>query len=178
MPKSVRLAIGLALAFAPAWGATLELLSLNDLISKSTAIVQGRVTASAAAASGSIIYTHYQVTVEQQWKGNAQTTFDVLVPGGAVNGLRQTYPGTPQLLPGQDYVLFLWTNSRKLTFTIGFTQGVFILSNDGSGNLTANQLPATETMLGAGGAQVVNSKPISMPLSQLVAAITAGGTGK
>ena len=33
---------------APAWGATLELLSLNDLIAKSTAIVQAQVTWSSA----------------------------------------------------------------------------------------------------------------------------------
>lgn len=175
MPKSIRLALGLTLCLAPVWGATLQLLSLNDLIAKSTAIVQGQVTGSSAAYSGSVIYTHYKVGVVQQWKGAAQSTMDVLVPGGTANGIRQTYPGTPQLKAGQQYLLFLWTSSAHLTYTLGFTQGVFNLLQDASGNLTAVQMPTTETMLAPGTGQVINNQPIGMPLSQLVSLITAGG---
>ena len=49
VPKSVRVALCLAVWLAPAWGATLELLSLNDLISKSTTIVQVQVTGSSSS---------------------------------------------------------------------------------------------------------------------------------
>jgi len=175
VPKFVRFALGLGLWLAPAWSATLERLSLDNLISRSTAIVQGQVTGSSAAYRGSVIYTHYKVTVAQQWKGAAQKTFDVLVPGGTAKGIRQTYPGAPHLKTGEQYVLFLWTNAAHATFTLGFTQGVFTLAQDGSGNVTVAQTPTTETILEAGTGKVLKDQPISMPLSQLVGLIQAGG---
>ena len=109
-------------------------------------------------------------------EATTQSTIDVLVPGGTANGIRQTYPGAPQLVPGQQYVLFLWTSRQGVTYTIGFTQGVFNLLQDGSGNITAAQMPTTETILAPGTGQVVKNQPISMPLAQLISAITAGGT--
>jgi hypothetical protein len=174
--KPVRVALCLAVWLAPVWGATLELLSLNDLISKSTTIVQAQVTGSSASYSGTVIYTHYKVGVLAQWKGPTQSTIDVQVPGGTANGIRQTYPGVPQLVTGQQYVLFLWTSSKGATYPMGFTQGVFNLLQDASGNVTAGQMPTTETILAPGAGQVVKSQPIGMPLTQLISAIAAGGT--
>jgi hypothetical protein len=153
----------------------LELLSLNDLISKSTTIVQAQVTGSSASYTGTVIYTHYKVSVLAQWKGPTQSTIDVMIPGGTANGIRQTYPGVPQLTVGQQYVLFLWTSSKGATYPMGFTQGVFNLSQDASGNVTAAQMPTTETILAPGTGQVVKSQPIGMPLTQLISAIKAGG---
>lgn len=174
--KPVQIVLCLALWLSPVWGATLELLSLNDLISKSTTIVQGQVTGSTASYTGSMIYTHYKVTVLAQWKGAAQNAIDVQVPGGSANGIRQTYPGVPQLVTGQQYVLFLWKSSKGATYTMGFTQGVFNLLTDASGNTTVAQMPTTETILAPATGQAVKSQPIGMPLSQLISAITAGGT--
>jgi hypothetical protein len=176
VPKSVRVALCLAVCLAPAWGATLELLSLNDLISKSTTIVQAQVTASSASYTGTVIYTHYKINVLAQWKGATQSTIDVMVPGGAVKGTRQTYAGVPRLVTGQQYVLFLWTSSQSRVYPMGFTQGVFNLPADASGNITAAQMPTTETILAPGTGQPVESQPIRMPIAQLISAITAGGT--
>jgi hypothetical protein len=175
VPKSVRAVLCLAAFLTPAGAATLELLSLNDLISKSTTIVQAQVTGSSASYTGSVIYTHYKVSVQAQWKGPAQSTIDVLVPGGTAKGFRQTYPGAPQLAVGQPYVLFLWTSSKGVTYTMGFTQGVFNLVTDASGNVTAVQMATTETILAPGTGQAVKSQPIAMPLAQLISAIAAGG---
>jgi len=172
----LRAALCLALWLAPAWGATLELLSLNDLITKSTTIVEAQVTGTSASYAGSVIYTHYKISVQAQWKGPAQSVIDVLVPGGTAGGIRQTYPGVPQLTAGQRYVLFLWTSSKGLTYTMGFTQGVFNLQQDGSGNTMAVQMPATETMLAPSTGQAVKSQPIGIPLPQLISVIAAGGT--
>jgi hypothetical protein len=173
--KPVRVALCLALWLAPAWGATLELLSLQDLISKSTTIVQAQVTGSSASYSGTVIYTHYQVSVLTQWKGATQSTIDVMVPGGAAKGIHQTYAGVPQLVTGRQYVLFLWKSSQGRIYPMGFTQGVFNLLPDASGNIAAAQMPTTETILAPGTGQAVKSQPIDMPLPQLVSAITAGG---
>jgi hypothetical protein len=166
----------LALWLAPAWGATLELLSLNDLIAKSTTIVQAQIAGSSASYTGTMIYTHYKIDVLAQWKGSTQSPIDVMVPGGTAKGIRQTFPGVPHLVTGQQYVLFLWTSSQRHTYPIGFTQGVFNLPQDASGNVTAVQMPTTETILAPGTGQAVKSQPIGMPLPQLISAITAGGT--
>ncbi len=173
--KTVRVALCLALWLAPASGATLELLSLTDLIAKSTSIVQAQVTGSSASYTGTVIYTHYQIAVQAQWKGAAQSTIDVLVPGGTAKGMRQSFPGVPQLATGGQYVLFLWKSAKGATYTLGYTQGVFNLLKDASGNVTAAQMPTTETMLSPGTGQAVKDAPISMPLPQLIEAITAGG---
>jgi hypothetical protein len=176
----VRLAFCLTVCLGPvsaASAATLERLSLDDMISKSTAIVQGRVTGSSAAYRGTVIYTDYKVSVLGQWKGAAQTTVDVLVPGGVANGVRQTYAGAPEFTIGQQYVLFLWTSSTTgATYTLGFTQGVFSLPQGTSGQTMAVRAPTTETILDPKTGQVLKDQPISMPLSQLISLITAGVT--
>src|SRR6267378_8502474 len=53
----------LTLGLGPLQCATLERLSLDDMIVKSTAIVRGKVTATYAALSGPIVYTHYNLQV-------------------------------------------------------------------------------------------------------------------
>ncbi|MGH8323719.1 MAG: hypothetical protein ACRETD_07990, partial [Steroidobacteraceae bacterium] len=45
---------------------TLQQLSLDDMIQKSTAIVRARVTGTYTAARGRIIYTHYTVQVTEE----------------------------------------------------------------------------------------------------------------
>jgi hypothetical protein len=170
----VRLALLLAVWLSPVSAATLERLSLDDMIAKATAIVQGRVTGSSAAYRGTVIYTDFKVSVLDHWKGAAQSTVDVLVPGGVANGVRQIYAGAPEFTMGQEYVLFLWTSSKGATYTLGFTQGVFSLVKDSSGQIMAVRAPTTETILDATSGQVVKDQPIGMPLSQLISLITAG----
>ena len=173
MLKSARVALWLALCLAPAWSATLERLTLDDMIAKSTAIVRGQVTGTATAYRGTVIYTHFKVNVSEQFKGAAMSTADVLVPGGTVNGIRQTYPGAPQLVVGQEYVLFLWTSHSGATFTLGFTQGVFTLPKDSSGHVVAVRAPTTETILDPATGNPVKDQPIRIPLAQLTTYISS-----
>lgn len=172
--KFVRFALALAVALSTARAATLERLTLDDMIAKSTAIVHARITGASTAYLGSVIYTHYKLKVLDQWKGAAHTSMEVLVPGGVVNGIRQTYPGAPEFTMGQEYVMFLWTSSRGLTYTLGFTQGVFTLPKDTSGQTMAVRAPTTETLLEPLTGRVLKDQPISMPLTQLVSKIAAG----
>jgi hypothetical protein len=53
----------LALGLPALASATLEQLSLNDMVQKSTAIVRGTVAASHTEARGPISYTHYTIGV-------------------------------------------------------------------------------------------------------------------
>src|SRR5689334_4694696 len=92
--------LGLGLGLAGMLSATtLQQLTLDDMIQKSTAIVRARVTGSQTAyfatGHGSDIYTHFQLQVLETWKApaNDQTITDVAIPGGVVNGVRQLVAG-------------------------------------------------------------------------------------
>src|ERR1043166_7053663 len=91
------LALVLTFCMMPLQGATLERLSLDDMVAKSTAIVRGTVTKSWAVFNGRDIYTHYNIEVSERLKGAAQGSIEVVVPGGAANNLRMSYAGAPTL---------------------------------------------------------------------------------
>src|ERR1700691_3382492 len=132
MRRLILLAV-VAACVAPLPGATLLQLSLDDLIQKSTAIVQGTVQPTQAAFRGAMIYTHYRVQVTKTYKGSPVASMDLAVPGGALNGIQQAVAGAPALTPGQDYFLFLWTSKTGLTQVIGLSQGVFNVTKNSSG---------------------------------------------
>ncbi len=152
--------------------ATLERLSLDDMIQKSTSIARARVLGSYTAVRGRIIYTHYQIQISELWKGAPATELDVVLPGGISGGLRQTFPGVPALARGSEYVLFLWTaRSSGLTHVIGLSQGIFDLRKDASGDLIAVQQATSGLMLDSAGRTVKNDAT-RMRLADLRARVT------
>jgi len=170
---------GLALtAIAGIHASTLQQLSMDEMIQKSTIIVRGRAQFTYAAPRGSVIYTHYQVQIAETLKGTPATQLDVVVPGGFSNGLRQNFAGAPTLKSDQDYLLFLWTSKSGLTQVIGLSQGLFSVVSDASGQPIAKRAAATELMLNAAG-QPVNDSSVQMPVADLRARIQkvlSGGT--
>jgi hypothetical protein len=145
---------------------TLLQLSLNDMIQQSTGIVRGKAQFAHVAQKGSVIYTHYQVQVTSTFKGTPAATVDVAVMGGALNGARQIVAGAPQLVAGQDYVLFLWTSKSATTQIIGLSQGLFHVVSGLSGQPMVTRAASTDLMLNASG-QVVTDYDFEMPLSSL-----------
>ena len=91
--RCLMLAMVLTAWVLPLQCATLERLSLDDMITRSTTIVRGKVTASWAAFTGSVIYTHYQIQVSEQFKGASQNSVEVMTPGGTVKGLHLEFRG-------------------------------------------------------------------------------------
>ena len=162
---------------APLPGSTLLKLSLDDMIQKSTAIVHGTVQPSYSAFRGAMIYSHYQVQVTNTYKGAPARTWDVAVPGAAVNGVQQYFAGAPALTAGQDYLLFLWTSKTGLTQVIGLSQGLFYVSTNTAGQLIVSRAAASATMLNASG-QTVTDSSLQMTLAEMVSRIQtvlAGG---
>jgi len=147
--------------------ATLEQLSMGDLIAKSTSIIRGTVQGSTAAFTGPVIFTHYRVQVIEHWKGSPGVVVDVAVPGGAANGLRQTYSGAPQFAPGEQYVLFLWTGKSGMTQIMGFSQGVFAVAPGGASDPSLTREASHEMMLDAKTHSQVNDRPLTLRLSAL-----------
>ncbi|HSW49055.1 MAG TPA: hypothetical protein VLH09_02720, partial [Bryobacteraceae bacterium] len=111
--------------------ATMEYLSPDAMIDQSTAIVRAVVLDAGARQHGPMVYTHYKLKILEQLKGAGP--LDIVVPGGAVGSLRQTFAGAPALAKGTEYLLFLWTGSSGLTHVLGFSQGVYRVSVDAGG---------------------------------------------
>jgi hypothetical protein len=151
---------------------TLEQLTLDEMAQKSTAIVRARVTGSHVATRGTDIYTYFQLQVLETWKSSGQSNTEVAVPGGVVDGIRQSVSGAPELNPGQEYVLFLWTSRSGLTQVMGLSQGLFKLSEEssGGGSAVVQRPAASELMLNRSGLPV-DDHAVTMPLQDLRARV-------
>jgi hypothetical protein len=170
--------LGLLLSVGTLRPATLERLSLDDMVAKSTAIVRGKITDSYAAFSGRVIYTHYTVQVSERFKGAERSTVDVAVPGGVTNKLRQTFEGAPVFHRGEEYVFFLWTGASGPTQVVGLTQGLFSIAGGGSRDPAATRAASHEVMLAAGTGRPVKDQTMVMPLNQLRSRIAASLAAK
>jgi hypothetical protein len=152
---------------APLSGVTMQQLSMDDLAVKSTAIVRGHVVDSYTVLTGPTVYTHYHVAVTDTWKGASGSTVDVALPGGTAAGIRQSYPGVPQLIIGTDYVLYLWTSPASgITLPTGFSQGIFAVSSGTSVNPLISRPATAELMLDSSG-HPVQDLAVSMPLADM-----------
>ena len=133
------------LAIVPLSGTTLKLLTMDDMVNQSTAIVRGRIGSCAGELRSGIIYTRCAISVTETWKGASVS--DVYTPGGTVRGLTQTFSGSPVLTAGQEYVLFLWAGKSGINQLIGLTQGVFQLSQGEKSATMAIRAASTEPMV-------------------------------
>lgn len=159
---------------APLQGATLQRLSLNDMIGQSTAIERAKVVSSFASSEGPVIYTHYKLQVSEQLKGQAIS--EILVPGGVANNIRQFFAGAPQFQPGDEFVFFLWTSKAGLTQIIGLTQGLFAVTPGGAADPSVTRAASTELMLDTTTGHPVKNKTLVMKMSDLRTQIGKGAT--
>jgi hypothetical protein len=153
--------------------ATLEQLSLDDMIAKSTAIVRGTVSGIRTTFTGRDIYTHYRISVAERFKGEAQGSVEITVQGGSYGTYHQTTPGSPVLNEGDQYVFFLWTSNAGVTWITGMTQGLFQLNGNGMADPMASRAASRELMLDAVTARPVKDAAVSLKLSDLRARISA-----
>ncbi len=164
-------ALSLISCLVPLRGATLERLSLEEMIDKSTAIVRGKVSGSYAALSGTSVFTHYRVQVAERWKGTGGSEIEFVVPGGRAGGIRQVCPGAPELTEGKEYVLFLWSSRAGVNYIIGFTQGLFELPA-GAAEPVAVRAASGDAMLEPGTGRPVRPERIEMRLRDLSSQIS------
>jgi hypothetical protein len=157
---------------------TLQKLSTDDMIQKSTAIVHVKVTGTRGAfRGGTDIYTYYQLQVMESWKGLNAQPLEVAVPGGVARGLRQSVAGAPSLNVGGEYVIFLWTSPSGLTQIIGLSQGLFSVAKNEAGTALLYRPSTADLMLDQTG-RVVNDPSTTIVLtdlrSQIQQALKAG----
>ncbi|MCC6860515.1 MAG: hypothetical protein IT158_18250 [Bryobacterales bacterium] len=157
----------LACVWTPLHATTLEKLSLDDMILRSTAIVRGRVVSSQAAFHKSLIYTHFNVQVLERWKGPSDAVLDVAIPGGATRNFRQSFAGAPQLAVGSEYLFFLWTGRSGITHVIGLSQGVLDLDKSAAGDVIVGRESISEPMLDPKTGRLAVDNPIRMRLIEM-----------
>jgi len=152
--------------FATVNAATLEKLTLDEMSRRSTSIVRARIISCAGEAQGSLILTRCRLQVSEYWKGTL-TDSSFVLPGGQYQGLVQTFTGTPTVVEGQEYVLFLWTGKSGKAQVIGLSQGSFSLAPDAKGGeARVRRSASTEVMLDKNGIPVADT-PLDLSVSEL-----------
>ena len=145
---------------------TLQKLSMDDMIRQSTGIVRAKVTGSRSAFRGPDIYTYYDLQIVESLKSSGVQTLEIAVPGGVDRGLRQTVAGAPQLTPGAEYVMFLWTSRSGLTQMIGLSQGLFLALQNAAGQVVLVRPAITDLILDKAG-RVVSDSGVTIGLTDL-----------
>lgn len=126
---------------------TLERLSMDQIIAKSTYVVRAKILGGAGTVSNRSIYTKYSLQVIESLKGSAATSIEVLVPGGTANGMSQSIAGAPKLTAGNEMVLFLWKAPKGHLMVIGMQQGAFDLQKDVTGKQFITRSAITDSAL-------------------------------
>ncbi len=168
---AANLLLSLLAAFALS-ATTLEKLSMDQLIERSTAIVRGTVLDAYAIQRGAVIYTTYRVRVSQTLKGPASSTLEISVPGGQANGVRQSFSGSPRLDSGVEYVVFVWTSRSGIHHTLGLAQGVFDVKPGANGTLILSRGAIDAHMLDAAGNQAEDNG-VRIPFARLLERVRA-----
>lgn len=154
-------------ALFPVSGATLERLSLDEMIEKSSIIVRAKAGESRSVRRGPVIYTLTAVEVFERWKGASREALEVAVPGGSFASQHQEFSGAPSLKPGSEYVLFLWTGKSGTHHIIGLSQGLFTLTRNDQGDLVVHRAASGEIMIDPKTGRPVQDLALTLDLSEL-----------
>jgi hypothetical protein len=158
---------GLLLAALLLPGATLEKLSLEEMIEKSSAIVRGRVVSSRSLARGPVIYTLSSVEILERWKGPDRQSVEVAIPGGARGGLKQEFSGAPEIGRDSEYVFFLWTGRSGINHVIGLSQGLFTITTGENGEVIVHRAASGEVMLDPKSGRPIEDEALTLALDEL-----------
>jgi hypothetical protein len=175
--RALSLLFAAAAMLSTVCASTLQELTMEDMIQKSTAIVRAKVLGSHAEARGRDIYTYYQLQVVENLKSAGSQQLDLAVPGGTAAGLRQRVGGAPELNAGGEYVIFLWTGRPGFTQIIGLSQGLFSVVHNAAGDAVLTRPAATGQMVDKSG-RVISDHAVTMSLSELrtrIQPLPAGG---
>lgn len=168
--KIVQITTVLLSAMFAAQATTLQRLSVAEMTDQATEIVRAKVTGCSSAFRGSLIYTNCSLSVIERWKGAAQSTVSISIPGGTVGTRRQTFSGTPTLNPGDEQIFFLWTGRSGITQVMGLSQGLLTLEKASNGTVYATRTPTSERMLDGAGRPVAD-EGVDVPLEELKSSV-------
>ena len=166
MRPLVQFVLAVSLACS-ALATTLERLTLDEMIQKSTAIVRGKVLDFSTVQRGNVVYTVYRLQVAERIKGGAgPATTEIYLPGGAIAGYRQSFAGTPQMNRGADYVVFVWVSPKGVPQVVGLGQGLFDVKLSTTGETILSRGPLEAEVLSPSG-KPVDDQGLKLTLERL-----------
>lgn len=150
-------------------------LSLQDMSVQSELILTGTCLDTRSQWIDRSLVTLATVSVTETIKGAELSTVTVVLPGGVdANGripVAMTYPGAPQIAPGEDVFLFL-TREEGIAdgYTVaGFAQGKYSIVKDQQGaQLVSRDLTKMNLQSGTG---IVRGNRNLVPLSEFKAKV-------
>lgn len=122
-------------------GTTFVLMSDEDLVQGSAAIVVGTVQSIAPQASSQQqIETEVTLKVDESVKGIRQSTVTIAVPGGSVGGVQRVVYGAPQFYIGEKVVVFLRQRPDGALTPLGLAMGKYTIVQRPTGAVVRRQL--------------------------------------
>ena len=117
-------------AAAPVDAAQAYAVSVEEVARASDAVLRGTVERSRTWKSedGLRIYTTYEVRTRAVLRGQAPGVAKVVVPGGALDGIRQRVDAAPTLAAGEDVIVFLHREEDRTFGVTGLAQGKFTVA--------------------------------------------------
>jgi len=145
-----------AALFALAGGlsaATIPQMELSEVVERSPRIVQGRIVRTWAAwdAAHKAIWTHAEVEVARDLRGNAGKTITISELGGVVDGIEMRAPGAPKLRDGEEVVVFSYATPGGLWRLRGWGQGKYRVERDAAGRQVVRREDFGARMVKPGG---------------------------
>jgi len=122
-----------SLALALPAGATQVIrMDTRELVRSSSDIVVGSVekVRSSWNAAHTRIVTEVTVNVGEALKGTGGSSVTITQMGGEVGGMRLSIAGSPVFQPGEQALLFLWTDAKGRRLVNGLAQGKFDIERD------------------------------------------------
>jgi hypothetical protein len=142
----VGVALGLALVCS-AKATSVPRISFEELTDKSEVIASGQVTRSWSDwdPTHKYIWTHYELTVANMYKGQATHTVVISEPGGVVGNIGMQVAGSVVYQAGNSVLVFLERMPNGYLRTTGWGQGQYRV--DGRGTVHASESLRQENVL-------------------------------
>lgn len=137
-------AVGILLASGLS-ATTLMKMSTGEMTLDADTIVIGTCVSAETARVGGRLVTLIEVSVDETLKGTAASGLTMIVPGGIDHDrpvpVAVTVPGAPTVFPNENVLLFLGHSAAVVGAydVVGFSQGVYEVVEDTTGNKLAAQ---------------------------------------
>ena len=124
------ISIGLLLISGHAHALTSTEYSFDELVNQSDQILIGTTKQITSfwgqGSSADTIFSNIQLNDLEQIKGqHPDSSYNLRVVGGIIGDQAQFYPGLPQFVSGQRYLLFIKDNNHSMFPIIGASQGFY-----------------------------------------------------
>ncbi len=157
------LAAAIFLAAAPVRAAQAYAVSVEQVARASDAVLRGTVGRAEIWRSddGRRIFTTYEVRTREVLRGHAPRVARVVVPGGALDGIRQRVDAAPALAAGEELIVFLQREEGDRFRVSALAQGKFSVAG-GRARPDLSSLSFVRTTVPAGERRVEE-----MPVAEL-----------